>query len=341
MYVPVRFRMQPRTPMFCLLTPLSLDNHIVEDCSIEVMEDLNMIPSSLKVVAYVLFGVNVAVIFYCAGWLVRYRESDQVRASQPYFLMLVLAGCLISSSTIIALAQEDEGDGPVPACMAIPWLYSVGFSVTFGTLFAKIRRVYLIFSTNTTGTRYPSTSSTSNSDNKNSFTRSFATAMRSLFVSFQETCLVIGAVMLVDVSILTAWSVLDPLHWERIVVQEDQFGEPLESQGCCVSDSWVIFGSLIGTLHLCLMATACYLCYKAREIPTMFQEGRFVSIAMMSNLQIFVVGGELSYFWWLCHVSFFLLSSHLSSFCSLQFQFYLLWAPNHSPASLSAQLSFG
>jgi hypothetical protein len=28
-----------------------------------------------------------------------------------------LMGCLISSSTILVLGQEDEGDGPVPACM--------------------------------------------------------------------------------------------------------------------------------------------------------------------------------------------------------------------------------
>ena len=92
------------------------------DCSLEVPEDTNLIPLTLKVLAYVMLGVNLTVIVVCGVWLYWQRHSQQVRVSQPFFLGLVLLGCGISSSTIIAMAQEDEGDGPVDACMAIPWL---------------------------------------------------------------------------------------------------------------------------------------------------------------------------------------------------------------------------
>lgn len=236
-----------------------------------------MHPSSLKILAYVMFAGNVAVILGCGVWLLRHWHSAEVRASQPSFLLFVLLGCLISSSTIVAMAQEDDdGKEPNAACMAIPWLYSCGFCVTFGVLFAKIRRVHLIFKqaaanqqANATGAR-----------------------QKSLQISFQETMLVVGAVLLVDVAILIAWTVADPLQWEREVVQETQFGEPLESQGYCSSDHWQLFFGIIGALHLSLMAVATYLCYKTRAIPTRFQEGRYLSIAMVSNLQIFLVGGE-------------------------------------------------
>lgn len=90
------------------------------DCSIEIEEDLNLIPSSLKILAYTMFALNVAFIVGCAGWLFSHWSSDEVRASQPHFLLLVLLGCLISTSTIVAMAQEDDS----PACMTIPWLYS-------------------------------------------------------------------------------------------------------------------------------------------------------------------------------------------------------------------------
>ena len=92
------------------------------DCATEVPEDTNLIPVTLKVLAFVMLGINLVAIVICGVWLFWQRNSQQVRVSQPFFLGLVLLGCGISSSTIIAMAQEDEGEGPVPACMAIPWL---------------------------------------------------------------------------------------------------------------------------------------------------------------------------------------------------------------------------
>lgn len=277
-----------------------------DDCSIEVEENLNLIPPSMKWVAYILFGINVGVISFCAGWLVIYRKSEQVKASQPFFLMLVLVGCLISSSTLLALIQEDERGVAAPACMAIPWTYSVGFCVTFGTLFAKIRRVYLIFirklvyqpSTTTTAASSARFQSMASNSNRSSFSATsqggsiLSVARRNSSVSFLETLMVIGVVTAVDVAILTVWTLSDPLEWERTVTVMDQFGVALESEGRCTSDSWYIFTPLIGALHLCLMATACYLCFKARQIPTTFQEGKYVAIAMASNFQIFLVGGK-------------------------------------------------
>ena len=88
-----------------------------DDCSLEVPEELNLIPQYMLVVAYTMFGINVITIFGCGAWLFWQRGTAEVRVSQPFFLCLVLMGCLISSSTILAMAQEDEGDGDVPACM--------------------------------------------------------------------------------------------------------------------------------------------------------------------------------------------------------------------------------
>jgi len=115
------------------------------DCSIPVPEDLNMIPQALKVIAYALLGINFVAIVGCGLWLLLNRYSAQVTLSQPSFLVMVLLGCAISSSAILAMAHEEDeviayttGDTTTaaidsPACMATPWLYSVGFCVTFGT----------------------------------------------------------------------------------------------------------------------------------------------------------------------------------------------------------------
>ena len=103
-----------------------------DDCSIEVQEDKHLIPKSLSIICFLMIGINFFLCTVCALWMWIHSDTAQVKVSQPLFLGLVLVGCIISTSTIFALGAEDDGDGPVHACMLIPWLYSVGFSITFG-----------------------------------------------------------------------------------------------------------------------------------------------------------------------------------------------------------------
>jgi len=50
------------------------------------------------------------------------------------------------------------------------------------------------------------------------------------------------------------------------------------------------FAGAIAALHLVLLLVASWMCYVSRHIPSKFSEGKYVSIAVVSNLQIFVVG---------------------------------------------------
>jgi 7 transmembrane sweet-taste receptor of 3 GCPR len=207
-------------------------------CSVEVLEALNLIPAGLKWAGMVAFGINVLTCLICAIWLVIKREHSSLKFAQPFFLVLVLIGCVVSSSTILALAQEDEGNGPVPGCMAIPWLYLIGFCITFGTLFAKLRRTYIIFQS--------------------------VASMKRVSVSVNETLAVIGGLVLLDAVVLITWTIVDPLKWERVVVTEDVFGHPLESVGKCTSEYWAPFSGTIAFLHFVLLCVACWYCYLSR-----------------------------------------------------------------------------
>lgn len=235
------------------------------DCSIEVAEEKNLIPRGLKITGYAMFGINVVVSVACGIWLFVQRGVKQVKVMQPLFLSLVLVGCFISSSTILALAAE-SGDSNVPAkgCAWIPWLYSVGFSITIGTLFAKLRRVYLIFKS--------------------------SMKMKRIKVTVRETFGIIALILVVDFAILLSWTIVSPLEWHREVLLADQLGEPLESVGYCTSDSSVVFAWMLAAYHFILLAISCYLCYVTRNISTQFSEAKYVGIAIVSNMQIFLVG---------------------------------------------------
>ena len=113
--------------------------------------------------------------------------------------------------------------------------------------------------------------------------------MQRVAVTAQETLGIVGVVLLVDCVILVFWTALDPLQWERHSLSEDKFGNSLSSEGFCVSDHWAIFAGIIALFHFALMGLACWMSYLSRDIPTEFSEGKVLFLAMVSNMQIFVV----------------------------------------------------
>jgi len=212
---------------------------------------------------YAFFGINMLACIVCAVWIYWKRHNELVRVSQPFFLNLVLLGCVISSSSIVPLAQQSEGQGPVPACFVFPWLYCIGFSITFGTLFAKIKRVYRLF-------------------------KASANAER-VVVTKKQTFIDISVTTSVDVVICAVWTIFDPLQWIRVITLADQFEEPLESAGFCTSEHWTSFVYIIGVWHLLLLVGGCYLCYLTRHISKKFVESRYMLLAMVSHLQIYLI----------------------------------------------------
>jgi len=188
----------------------------------------------------------------------------------------VLLGCVVSTSTIVFMVQEHEGTGPVVACAFIPWFYSIGFSITFGTLFAKILRVHRLFKS--------------------------AAQLQRITITVRSTVLNICAITSVDVIICLVWTIFDPMHWTRQVLSVDKFGIPLESQGYCTSTHWKAYTYTIVGWHFLLLGMALYLCYASRNISARFAEAKPLAVVMISQFQIFlisipvliIVGGEVA-----------------------------------------------
>ena len=127
-------------------------------------DDLSYVGTSLLAVGYTLFAIQTVLSLACATWTVRYRNRRVVKASQPLFLCIVAFGTFVMSCSIIPVGmqgeyrfqvdsttdmQTDEPDTYIDrvdaACMALPWLFSMGFAVTFSALLAKIWRIKLVF----------------------------------------------------------------------------------------------------------------------------------------------------------------------------------------------------
>lgn len=99
-----------------------------DDCSIPVEVKYNWLPKSLLWISYGMVALNLLVCLIFGTWQCIHRKRAQVSIAQPYSLALIFLGCVISTSTILAMAQQDIGLGSEPtdsnldSCMVIPWL---------------------------------------------------------------------------------------------------------------------------------------------------------------------------------------------------------------------------
>ena len=163
----------------------------------------------------------------------------------------------------------------------------MGFCVTFGALFAKVMRVYRLFTGWIVDDDY---SGHHRSSSQGKPHHGDEIHKRRLRVTLIETLVVTGGVLLLDVTVLTTWTVVDPLQWQRNTIVQTQFGESLESEAYCSSDSVLVFATILGGIHLALLGIASYMCYRAKDIPTNFSDGKYVALSIVSKLQILVVG---------------------------------------------------
>ena len=117
-----------------------------------IYADMNRLEGDILTFGSILAITNITLAVACVVWTFLNIKEKVVRFAQPIFLALIAVGCMISSSTIFFLGAQDALDGNADDarradanCVMVPWLYSIGFMVTFGSLFAKTRKVYQIF----------------------------------------------------------------------------------------------------------------------------------------------------------------------------------------------------
>jgi hypothetical protein len=112
-----------------------------------LVENFNLIPLGVRILGWFMCGVVVFVSIGWIAWTYKYRNKDVVRASQPIFLVLVCAGCCVMALAIIPLSLQEPASSTLlnAACMASPWLLSVGFVLSFSALFSKTWRLNKLF----------------------------------------------------------------------------------------------------------------------------------------------------------------------------------------------------
>lgn len=230
----------------------------------------NLIGDAGRTAGYVLMGIVIFLGLLCLFWAYLNRASRVVQASQPIFIGLVIAGCVVMSAATIPFSMEEttvkDESGLDIACMASQWIYYVGFAIAFSALLTKTWSVYQIY-------RKPDVDTIT---------------LRP--VHFAKT---LGALLLVNIIVLLSWTFVAPLKWTRVEGEsKDAFDRSINSYATCSAESGsaLPFRLVLVTFNLGVLIVANVLAYKCRDVSIEYQENRYIAISMASILQAWAMG---------------------------------------------------
>jgi hypothetical protein len=98
------------------------------------------------------------------------------------------------------------------------------------------------------------------------------------------------ALLMLNIIILTVWTIEDPLGLETIVVTKDPFDRNTETYGTCSSDHDGIYLGMLLTINLGCLLFAVFQAYQARSISTELQESGYIFTAMAFILVVAFIG---------------------------------------------------
>lgn len=240
----------------------------------EADEEMNYIGGGYVGAGIFFMVTNWSLALGAIVWTLANRQDPIVKKSQPAFLVLIGVGCITSSSTIIPMLLDDNGrsvDVASDACMTFPWLYTLGFALTFSSLYTKVLRVKRVFN-------------------------SKRLKVRRINVKMDVLAYVGGGVALQGV-IMAIFTLVSPLEFVRTCDKWDDFGACMESSGGCENPDNDLYKTLFipitACVHFVFLLYAVVLCYQTKDIPTEYQEGRWISMAIFSNIQVMMLGAPL------------------------------------------------
>lgn len=278
-------------------------------------EDLHQL-GSIRYVGWGLGGVAVIFALWLSVWVFYYRHTQIVRTLQPVFLVTISTGVAVMALSLVPLGIDDQivsDDWCDISCMSIPWLLSLGFTVTFAALFSKLRRIDKLFKA----------------------------AFRRVNLRIQNVIVPFLVMFSLNFGSLLVWTLVSPLRWQRIDIN----GEPWNSYGNCRSNNetvGVVMLTIVTAVNASCLFFACYTAYAAREISNEFAESKSVGLALFCWVQLFVVSGPMLFLIDAENVAarYFLQSGVIFAVCVSMLCFIfgpVVWQKNRAAAALSSR----
>lgn len=132
-----------------------VDDLAINGRNVCLVENDNLIKPGVLAFGYIATSVSWFLSLFFLAWIFRHRNDSLVKVSQIEFLVLICVGTMISSSTLIALSVQagsgEDTSAASTACAVAPFLYTIGWVLTYSSLSAKTYRLYKIMESHKNG----------------------------------------------------------------------------------------------------------------------------------------------------------------------------------------------
>ena len=202
-----------------------------------------------------------------AGWN---RKRRVVALAQPEFLVMVAFGCVVLAATLVPLSLERKNrEGQSSICMASMWTIFIGWTIIFSALFAKAWRI-------------------------NHVVRA-SQICRRVVITKWDVLKPFALLLVANVVILICWTLIDPLVYVTVDAPGvDEWNRVIETYGFCESrGSALPYIIPLAVLNIGLLILANYQAFQARNLEKEYHESQYIFIAMVSLLQLVVIGAPI------------------------------------------------
>eukprot|EP01122_Echinamoeba_exundans_P016055 TRINITY_DN8024_c0_g1_i1.p1 TRINITY_DN8024_c0_g1~~TRINITY_DN8024_c0_g1_i1.p1 ORF type:complete len:797 (+),score=117.56 TRINITY_DN8024_c0_g1_i1:186-2393(+) len=197
----------------------------------------------------VLFVVGILSNIVFGAILIKYWSNPVIRASSPIFLVVILVGTSILYSAVWVWMPSLA---TTASCHLRFWMLVVGFGLTFGSLFAKTWRVWVLYSNRTT----------------------------EIFkISNSQLSLILGLVVAIEVILCVLVSAIG--QPTQIFITQDPLRPALNIPVCSSNTPQTVLTIILGVYNGVIILVGIYLGYRVRVVPiAVFNESKVIAFAI-------------------------------------------------------------
>ena len=222
-------------------------------------------------VAFLLCFGSIAVVF----WVLWNRKKAVMRAFQPILLIQSAVGFFFMGATLIPLGFDDSlfsKDILDITCMATPWIYVFGYTVSFSAIYSKIQVCTKIYK------------------NPGKYDR--------MMVRPRDSLKLFCNLFVLNGVLLALWTIVDPLKWSR--TEKTPHGSPspfgtVESYGSCKSEKlrYPGFGIALFIFNLLCCFVAMVQARRFRLLVLEYRQTQWLQLCLVPFFEAWIIGGPV------------------------------------------------
>nr|XP_058943821.1 gamma-aminobutyric acid type B receptor subunit 2-like [Pocillopora verrucosa]XP_058943822.1 gamma-aminobutyric acid type B receptor subunit 2-like [Pocillopora verrucosa]XP_058943823.1 gamma-aminobutyric acid type B receptor subunit 2-like [Pocillopora verrucosa]XP_058943824.1 gamma-aminobutyric acid type B receptor subunit 2-like [Pocillopora verrucosa]XP_058943825.1 gamma-aminobutyric acid type B receptor subunit 2-like [Pocillopora verrucosa]XP_058943826.1 gamma-aminobutyric acid type B len=239
-------------------------------------------PQAVAIELYIVFsiassiGILLGIMFLVFNRY--YRKYRFIRLSAPLFNDVMVVGCIMCLSTVYLFGIRNYGDPKTimpPICKARAWILNVGFSLAFGAMFIKTWRIYKICTNKRLKVRLGP-------------------------LSDWWMLAMVGGIVLIDVGIMVAWEIEDPLEWAQQNFTERKDEEKpfiiiIPTLNTCTAKNLTVWLALIYVYKGVLLLYGLFLAYETRNVVyAHLNDSRVIGICVYNVVVLSTIGAFLA-----------------------------------------------